>query len=33
MPFAGSASDYDKFIANKTEKRGRIVKSSGAKPD
>ena len=30
---SGSPSDYAKLVANETEKWGKIVKLSGAKPD
>ena len=31
--FPGSAADYAKFIAEETEKWGKVVKASGAKPE
>jgi tripartite-type tricarboxylate transporter receptor subunit TctC len=31
--FPGSAADYGKFVAEETEKWGKVVKFSGAKPD
>ena len=30
---AGSPADFGKLIANETEKWGKVVKFSGAKPD
>ena len=30
---AGSPADFGKFIADETEKWGKVVKFSGAKPD
>ena len=30
---AGSAADFGKFIADETDKWGKVVKFSGAKPD
>ena len=32
-PFALSPTDFGKFIADETEKWGKVVKFSGAKPD
>ena len=30
---AGSAADFSKFIVDETEKWGKVVKASGAKPE
>jgi len=31
--FPGSAADFGKFVAEETEKWGKVVKFSGAKPE
>jgi tripartite-type tricarboxylate transporter receptor subunit TctC len=32
-PFMGSPSDFDKFIADETEKWAKVIKFAGIKPE